>query len=466
MSNQKLSPEKYILTKARLLPVYKCFVTKDWKTAGMSNVLVMRRHVNGNCTAGIYLVDLFCLGIKDSAYFFNEPEAAIIEKTVGADDSLEEINYNLAHNIIYAGHDFAIEFDIKPHKSFAITKYILEEDNDEIPIVEIHTGDKKGMPHLLVNEQYNYGPVLQKLKKHAGEGNYTFTLIDESDYADETDFDDDNWDGEEEAEEAWLDDIIPGMIDFNNIKNFFDDELFNALDENSRSIPEELIITSELLWRRLAKAKPLAIIPEKSILENDIYKAYEHKRELWHIDYETKKAGQEKAYDELILLAQDAGISEYLALLDKYRDNEYAQVMIFHGTPFLTLMNEFEYLENNFSQYSPAMQLTIAAYGVLIQKNMERYHFILHAENVEQAYPQNNTIHALHHKGFWLVKVLRSLQLKITKEILLYHALIRIGGTGGAIKFLYAAQLNAWLLEYMNIDEDAIFNTEDEFPFL
>jgi hypothetical protein len=51
----------------------------------------------------------------------------------------------------------------------------LEEDTDSIPLIDVPVGEE-GKPHLIVNRSYNYGPVLQKLKKNAGEGNYYFTL--------------------------------------------------------------------------------------------------------------------------------------------------------------------------------------------------------------------------------------------------------------------------------------------------
>ena len=63
--------QNYIETKVPTLPIYKCLVTNVWKEAGEAGVIVMCRHVNGNVTAGIYLVDLICLGIKDTFYIFN-----------------------------------------------------------------------------------------------------------------------------------------------------------------------------------------------------------------------------------------------------------------------------------------------------------------------------------------------------------------------------------------------------------
>src|SRR4051794_6260517 len=286
MNKHQLSPEKYIHTRARSLPIYICFVTMDWEEYGIANVVVTRKHVNGNITAGIYLIDLFCLGIKDTFYFFNEPEEELFEKINIERSYLQEIDYNLAHNIIYAGHDFALEFDIQPHKTFSITKFILEEDNDAIPVIDIPVGDENGNPHLMIDNSYNYGPVLEKLKKHAGEGNYTFTL-DDNEY-DEEEEDEDEWEGDEDdrdEEDAWdewedeqsLDDIEPGYLDFNHISEFETDSLRDALEEHIREPLDEIIIKTELLWRRLSEEKPELIASEEQVRNTKEFGLYEDK---------------------------------------------------------------------------------------------------------------------------------------------------------------------------------------------
>lgn len=172
MAQQQLSPRKYIQTRARTLPVYKCLVNADWRESDLASITVMRRHVNGNVTAGSYLVDLLCLGVKDTFFWFNEPESAITDRMPPG--MMMEIDYNLAHNIIWAGHDFAADYDIEPTKDFALTQMILEEDNDDIPLMEIHTGDESGQPRLVANFPGQYSRELSILARSAGEGNYSF----------------------------------------------------------------------------------------------------------------------------------------------------------------------------------------------------------------------------------------------------------------------------------------------------
>ena len=65
---QLLSPENYIRQKARNLSIYECLINDDWKKMGSANVVIARIHTNGNLTVGAYLVDLLCMGVKDTVY--------------------------------------------------------------------------------------------------------------------------------------------------------------------------------------------------------------------------------------------------------------------------------------------------------------------------------------------------------------------------------------------------------------
>lgn len=114
------SPRKYIQTRAKSLPIYKCYASKGWEGAGLANVIVTRQHVNRKITGGMYLVDLKCLGVKDTSWFFNVSEEDFFDRFPDLEEHFMEIEYNLAHNIIYAGHDFAMEFDIAHKKTLLL----------------------------------------------------------------------------------------------------------------------------------------------------------------------------------------------------------------------------------------------------------------------------------------------------------------------------------------------------------
>ena len=182
---QMLSPENYIRTKARTLPIYECLINDIWKEEGIANIIIARNHINGNITVCFYLVDLFCLGVKDTHYMFNtsrDEYQEIVSKSQHLDPIT--ISYELAHNIIYAALEFAEEFGFKPHKDFtSITRFMLEEDTDDIELIEIECG-KNGKPLYVPgidDDEQKINSIIKQLEKTAGVGNFKYLTADEFD---------------------------------------------------------------------------------------------------------------------------------------------------------------------------------------------------------------------------------------------------------------------------------------------
>lgn len=183
-----VSPEKYIRTRARTLPVGACYINDNWKESGFAAILVTRIHINGHVTHGAYMVDLLCLGVKDSFWNFNQNPLdfnELLDKHQQSYESgirIRQVDYALVHNIIHGAIAFAEEFGFHPHKSFELTKHILEEDADRIALIDLEFGHK-GKP-LYISNPENPGEkarVLAHLKKHPGEGNYNFITEAEAD---------------------------------------------------------------------------------------------------------------------------------------------------------------------------------------------------------------------------------------------------------------------------------------------
>jgi hypothetical protein len=231
---QMLSPENYIRKKARTLPIYECLVRSDWQETKMTTVTVARNHTNGNITVCSYLVDLFCLGVKDSMYLFNVPVPKYEEfkERVNGEMEMTEVDYTLAHNIVYAGVEFAEEFGFKPHKDYeSVTKYMLEEDTEDIELIEIECGND-GKPLYMrgpFEDDAKARRIIAQLEKNAGPGKYDFVDVsedwddDDDDFGDDDEFelDDDEFDDDvnefseiafEEKRELFLD-MFPKMND-------------------------------------------------------------------------------------------------------------------------------------------------------------------------------------------------------------------------------------------------------------
>ncbi|TAD83642.1 MAG: hypothetical protein EAY75_14635 [Bacteroidetes bacterium] len=247
---QNPSPRKYFETRLRKLPIYKCMVNNEWEESKVAQVMVMRKHVNGNVSGSTFLVDLLCLGVVDATWFFNTDADKMAEMIEAAGMNWVEIPYVLAHNIVYAGLEFAEEYHIKPHADFATAKYALEEDDNAIELYDIATGED-GIPHLIETYPGQYADAHSKLKKYAGEGNYKVTLVerkgandDEGDWGDEDEIE--NW---EDEKEITLNAIPLGELTAHNTMMLASDEIFDSELFESRTDLEQLNIYAERVVR-------------------------------------------------------------------------------------------------------------------------------------------------------------------------------------------------------------------------
>ena len=180
----QLSPENYIRQRARTLPVYECMINENWEDSRMAQLSVARKHSNGNITVCLYLVDLMCLGVKDTHFMFNLPFHEYqdkMEQIVEGSHSVA-IDYVLAHNIIFNGLEFADDYGFKPHKDFtSVTRFMLEEDTDDIELIEIECG-YNGQPTYMrgpYDDKVKVKFIISQLERTAGPGN--FTIIDKDD---------------------------------------------------------------------------------------------------------------------------------------------------------------------------------------------------------------------------------------------------------------------------------------------
>lgn len=219
-----LSPYRFMREKARALPLGKCYIAPpDWQESGMTHVIVSRVRPSGNLVMAAFLVDTFCLGVKDAGYHENMPSSDFEEylNNYRKEMGLEEISYNEAHNIIYGAMAFAEEGGIKPIKEFDPAGYILEEDTDDIPLIEYDFG-KNGKHFLVVNPDRKEMPYYHILKKNLGD-DFEFVMPYGED--DEEDYDDNA-------------PSLPAGATLNDVKMALD-KMMKMQEETKRLYPDE-----------------------------------------------------------------------------------------------------------------------------------------------------------------------------------------------------------------------------------
>lgn len=170
-----LSAKKKIFT-ARNLPVYECLIDPSWQERGMAQIIISRRQPDGNLIFGVYLVDIFCLGLKDT--FCNADfsmwkyKTELCERFYGNEGPVD-CPISLANNIVYGAIEFAAQFGFKPNKDFKLSQYVLEDKNSVEPCDDVEFG-KNGKPFYITGPDDNVEHVLKQLESTAGAENFDF----------------------------------------------------------------------------------------------------------------------------------------------------------------------------------------------------------------------------------------------------------------------------------------------------
>ena len=341
-----LSPYRFMREKARTLPVGKCYIAPpDWQESGMAHVIVTRVRPSGNLVMTSFLVDTFCLGVKDAGYHENMTPSDFEEylnnyrKGMG----LEEISYNEAHNILYGAIAFAEDGGIKPNKEFDPAGYILEEDTEDIPLIEYDFG-KNGKHFLVVNPDRKEMPYYHTLKKNLGD-DFEYVMPFGEEYEDDSD-DDDEYSPLSKIDSETIKKAFEGMSKWQEESDRHPDEKYTyqypdypqTLSVKNQFIADELLspdnyscLPREVIDRILALPKDEAAQDISNVILYSIGKTYKG------INDDTIESWNNSAImHSLILLAQlqsDKGLDAVLEIMRQ--TDEFADYHLGDLTPEL-----------------------------------------------------------------------------------------------------------------------------------
>ena len=167
-----------IIRRARQYPIDECLIGEGWEESGLAEVLLTRRQPDGLIAFGNYLVDRFCLGLKNTFCNANLSRATYESKLKRAPErpySFVPCPVPLAHEIIYGAIDYARGLGFRPHEDFALTRHVLEP-RDRFPEEAGVEFGKDGMPFYIAGPRDNMDQVLRTLRRAVGEGNYHFLV--------------------------------------------------------------------------------------------------------------------------------------------------------------------------------------------------------------------------------------------------------------------------------------------------
>ncbi len=106
---------------------YEACIEKHWEKEGLAHLLVWRVRDNGSADYAVFLVDLFCLGVKDAFSETDVPEADLREFVNERlpEEFREAFHPACAKKLIEGALAYAESFGFAPHRDFRKARKIL-----------------------------------------------------------------------------------------------------------------------------------------------------------------------------------------------------------------------------------------------------------------------------------------------------------------------------------------------------
>jgi hypothetical protein len=155
-------------------PILHCFATSNVMEDGIGEVLISRQLSHGNVAFVIFLVDMYCLGVKDVVVNIF-PEAnyrkAVYEK-LAAQYTLIRMKPECARKLVEGAVQYALDMELPPHADYRIARRIFGDISAEACTEEFSYG-KDGKP-LFIAGPYDDAAkcqrILRLMEKHCGPG--------------------------------------------------------------------------------------------------------------------------------------------------------------------------------------------------------------------------------------------------------------------------------------------------------
>lgn len=204
---QDIQGPLYHVRHARDYPIQDCYVHEGWEESGLAVVVVIRRQPNGHIVFGNYLVDYYCLGLKNTFCNADIPphrfQREFMPKLFRVGRPLK-ISAALAHEIVYGGIEYAARFGFRPQRDFKDSQYVLDPPETHPRTGTVEFG-YEGKPFFISGPYDNVDAIIRQLRRTAGEGNFEYMMQiggPPPDEWTEDEGEEDDWEEDDAEEEA------------------------------------------------------------------------------------------------------------------------------------------------------------------------------------------------------------------------------------------------------------------------
>jgi len=169
-----------LLTEASSAPIKHCCAAEVLWHEGIGNVLISRQLPNGNVAFAMFLVDMYCLGVKD-VFGNTMPQAMYAGKLYGRlvkQSSIVPLTPPALRKLVEGAVEYARSLGLQPHPDYRKARPIFGDIDASECTEEFEYGDR-GKPHFFAgphDSPQRCSEIIRILTRTCGEGEFHCTV--------------------------------------------------------------------------------------------------------------------------------------------------------------------------------------------------------------------------------------------------------------------------------------------------
>ena len=156
----KSSEPNKLLKEAASFRLYETVITENWQEQGLASIYVVRQLPNLRYIFCGYIVDYFCLGLKNAFCRMSVPYTQIQQMKSQNPVKIIDFPYQDARSLILGSIQYAANLGFHPHEDWHLSKNMVESSK---PYEKKYEYGKDGKPFYISGPNDDAQAIIKKL---------------------------------------------------------------------------------------------------------------------------------------------------------------------------------------------------------------------------------------------------------------------------------------------------------------